>query len=129
MRIDILNFRDVPSTQTWDASEFDLGVSPLYHAQFPGGEFLIGPKLSYFELPDDVQGFLRFPDRRARPGRLVDRLQHWILLRGRPLMSLGGFFSYTWRNPTSVCPNDSSNCQSGDYAAENVFSFTFGALF
>jgi hypothetical protein len=47
-------------------------------------------------------------------------------------MSLGGMFSFTVRNPTQECPEDSfgtEHCLSGDYAAESVFGFHGALLF
>jgi hypothetical protein len=129
MRIDILNFRDVPSSETWDASEYDLGASPLFHVQFPGGEFLIGPKISYFEHQITFKDSSGFQTGRSTWHGWSTGFNTGFFFPVSRFMSLGGFFSYTWRNPTSVCSNDSSDCQSGDYAAENVFSFSFGALF
>jgi len=40
--------------------------------------------------------------------------------------------SYTFRKPTEVCPEDDfgvEQCQSGDYAAENVLGFHAALLF
>jgi hypothetical protein len=33
----------VPTTERWDGSEVEIGISPLFHMQFATGEFVLGP--------------------------------------------------------------------------------------
>jgi phosphopantetheinyl transferase (holo-ACP synthase) len=53
--------------------ELDIGFSPLFHAQFASGEFVIGPKLSLFThqesyLGVDINGFTRSTTRTGPDG-------------------------------------------------------------
>ena len=69
-------------------------------------------------------------DRPLDLARLVDRLQHWILLRGSAASCRWADCSATRRAiRPRVCYNDSSNCQSATTRPRTSSSFTFGALF
>lgn len=134
IRLDALNFKNVPSSEQWDGSEFDIGISPLFHAQFPSGtgEFVIGPKLSFsgyeVTLRDDFGSTITH-----------DRWNGWsagfnagVFFAVGRVLSLGGLMSFTSRHPTERCPDDQfgvEQCTSGDYSSENVFSFTGALLF
>ena len=134
MRFDVLNFKDTPSTERWEATEFEIGLSPLFHAQFPAGngEFVIGPRLAFAEYElqrKDLSGFNVGGDRWSGWSAGFNAGVFFALGR---VMSLGGMLSFTSRNPTEECPQDinlTEHCVSGDYASENVFAFTGALLF
>ncbi len=73
LRLDSLDFRNVPSTTAASGTELDIGLSPLFHAQFATGEFVIGPKLSFFTHQEsypgfDINGFTRSTTRTGPDG-------------------------------------------------------------
>ena len=133
LRIDVLNFKDVPSSQQWDATEFDFGISPLFHLQFPTGtgEFVIGPKLSIFGYEATFRDNNNFTTSNDRWSGWSAGFNAGVFFAVGRAMSLGGLMSFTSRNPTEKCPDNQfgvEQCVPGDYPSENVFSFT-GAPF
>ena len=134
LRIDVLSLKGAPSGTKWQATEFDFAFSPLFHAQFPTGEFVVEPKLGIFgyEEHDSTSG-------------LETRKQTWtgvtygvnagVFLAVSRFMSLGGMLSYTVRDPSDVCTTDETvafpteHCTSANYRAENVLGFHAAALF
>ena len=136
LRLDSLDFRNVPSTTAASGTELDIGFSPLFHAQFATGEFLIGPKLSFFTHQESYTGF-------DINGFYTEYHEDWtgwsvgvntgLFFAVSRFMSLGGMVSYTLRMPTEVCTrmdfSTIEDCQSGDYPAANVLGFHAAALF
>jgi hypothetical protein len=135
LRIDTLDFRNVPSTQAASGSELDIGFSPLFHAQFASGEFLIGPKLAFFTHQESYTGF-------DINGFYTEYHEDWtgwstgvnagVFFAVSRVMSLGGMVSYSLRLPTEVCTRTDfsvEDCQSGDYPSVNVLGFHAAALF
>ena len=133
LRMDALNFKDMPVSQQWDASEFDFGISPLFHAQFPSGngEFVIGPKLSLFAYQATIRDNVNFTTTTQHGSGWSAGLNAGVFFALGRVMSLGGLMSFTSRNKTEICPDDQGiqPCMSGDYPAENVLSFTGALLF
>ncbi len=132
LRIDTVNFRNVPAGERWEANEFDLDFSPLFHVPFAAGEFVVGPKL----------GFAGYQEHDT-DGGLETFSQHWsglsvgfnagVFFAVSRFMSLGGLLSFTARDPSEVCTKTLSqvveDCRTADYQAEKVFGFHAAALF
>ena len=140
MRVDILNFRSVPSSQNWDASEFDIGVSPLFHVQFPtgNGEFVAGPKLSYSAYQLTLKDSFGTKTYGESWHGWSTGFNAGVFFAVSRVMSIGGMVSYTYRKPTEFCPEDDfgvehcesvSNSPTGDIPGENVFGFHAALLF
>ena len=134
-RIDFLDFKNVPSSQSWTGTELDIGFSPLFHAQFATGEFVLGPKLSFFTHQEsyrgvDINGFTT--QYHVNWTGWSTGINAGVFFAVSRFMSLGGMVSYTLRMPTEVCTRTDfsiENCQSGDYPSANVLGFHAAALF
>jgi hypothetical protein len=136
LRLDSLDFRNVPSSASWSGTELDIGFSPLFHGQFASGEFVLGPKISFFThqesfLGSDINGFTT---------QYHENWTGWstgfnagVFFAISRFASLGGVVSYTLRMPTEVCTrmdfSSFEDCQSGDYPSANVLGFHAAALF
>jgi hypothetical protein len=132
LRIDTLNFANVPAGQHWEASEVDLAFSPLFHAPFPAGEFVVGPKLGLFGQNATLRDDNSVTTTRGRASGLTAGVNAGVFFIVSRVMSLGGMLSFTIRDPAEVCATDASGletCVSADYAAEKVFGFHAAALF
>ena len=134
-RIDSLDFKNTPTYESPSGTELDIGVSPLFHAQFATGEFLVGPKLSFFThqeryIQNDINNFE------------TNYYVNWtgwstgfnagLFFAVSRFMSLGGMVSYTLRLPTEACTRTAFStevCESGDYPSVNVLGFHAAALF
>ena len=98
LRIDTVNFKNVPSGMRWEASEFDFDFSPLFHVPFATGEFVVGPKI----------GFAGYQEHDT-DGGLETYNMHWtglsvgvnggVFFAVSRFMSLGGLLSLTVRDP------------------------------
>ena len=132
LRMDAINFRNVPSGEKWEAFEFDFDLSPLFHVPFATGEMVVGPKL----------GFAGYDETDTMTNGLETFRQHWsgfsagfnagVFFAVSRVMSLGGMFSFTIRDPSQVCgtiAGQTEHCQTADFHSEKVFGFQAGALF
>jgi hypothetical protein len=129
--IDVLN-PDTVSGLSETAVEVDIALSPLFHAPFTGGEFVIGPKVGFFgqaaQIKEDgVDG----PKARGN-GYLVgfNAGAFFTLKNG---VGLGGLFNFTLRKPLEFCvtnPGEAEVCDSTtDYPSEKILAFMGAALF
>ena len=112
-------------------------LSPLFHAQFAAGEFVIGPKLCFFTHQESYTGF-------DINGFYTEYHENWtgwsvgvntgVFFAVSRFMSLGGMVSYTLRNADRGLHADgllvdSRIADSGDYPSANVLGFHAAALF
>jgi len=135
LRIDALDFRNVPSSQSASGTELDIGFSPLFHGQFATGEFVLGPKLAFFTHQESYTGFdinnFYTEYHEDWTGWSVG-LNAGVFFAVSRFMSLGGMVSYTYRMPTEQCMRmefGSDQCTTGDYPSINVLGFHAAALF
>jgi hypothetical protein len=131
MRFDVINFRNEPAGETWDATEGDLALSPLFHVQFPTGELVFGPKLGFFFYEETDKAGSNEIFRRTANG-LSAGFNAGVFFAVNRVMSLGGMLSFTLRDPGQVCdklPAQTENCVTDDYAARKVFGFHAAMLF
>jgi len=134
LRADILSLKGVPQNEKWEASEFDFAFSPLFHVQFPAGEFVVGPKLGIFgyEERDSINGT---ETHKQTWSGVTYGVNAGVFLAVSRIMSLGGMLSYTVRDPSQVCDTDETvafpmeHCVSDNYQAENVLGFHAAMLF
>ncbi|HEY7371278.1 MAG TPA: outer membrane beta-barrel protein [Polyangia bacterium] len=129
LRVDVLNYKNLAPSDTRTATETDIAFSPLFHVQFPTGEFVVGPKFGFFSYDEDDSGSSNVTYTATGTTYGVNAGVFFAL--GRAL-SLGGMISYTVRDASQQCTTPSGgvkNCTDGNYAAENVLGFHGGMLF
>jgi hypothetical protein len=131
LRVDALSFRNVPSSEDWEAAEFDFALAPLFHFQFAAGEFVLGPKLGFFSYDetDKAGGVAVYLERRSGFAAGINSGVFFAVSR---VLSLGGLLTFTVRNPGQVCttvPPALERCDSGDFPSDKVFGFLGAMLF
>jgi hypothetical protein len=131
LRIDIINFKNVPAFMTRDAAEFDFAFSPLFHVQFETGEFVVGPKFGIFGFSEQDNNYGIMTQEISSSGVTYGVNTGVFFALGR-IMSLGGLVSYTVRDPSQVCQTPTGGakmCVDANYPAENVLAFHASMLF
>jgi hypothetical protein len=135
LRIDFLDLRNAPASQSWSGTELDIGFSPLFHAPFALGEFVVGPKVSFFTHQESYLG----ADLNGFTTQFEQNWTGWstgfnagVFFAVSRFMSLGGMVSYTFRQPTEICTRTDfsvEECPTGDFPSVNVLGFHAAALF
>jgi len=131
LRTDTLNYRNVPSGSTRTSSESELTFSPLFHIQFPAGEFVLGPRFGFFTY-DDKGTMNGLSTGESTASGTTYGVNTGVFFAVSRMMSLGGMVSLTVRDPNKNCitpPGLAQMCQNGNFPAENVLGFHAGMLF
>jgi hypothetical protein len=99
--LDVVNPNGVPSGVDVTALQFHIAFSPLLHARSGGAELVVGPKLGFFLLSEDVSG----------GGVSASESIHGWLFGGNigafgavsDTMSVGGLVSFDFEKATEAC--------------------------
>jgi hypothetical protein len=131
LRIDVINFKNVPAFMQRSAGEYDFAFSPLFHVQFETGEFVVGPKFGIFGFSEQDSDYGVMTGQITSSGVSYGVNTGVFFALGR-IMSLGGLVSYTVRDPSQVCTTPtggSKMCVDANYSAEQVLAFHASMLF
>ena len=132
VRFDILNPKNVNSGYDVGEAEFALSFSPLFHAPFPQGEFVIGPKLGIFGYALEAKYGGQTVDKVSASG-LELGANAGVFFNISPTVALGGILSFTVRDPSKVCETVygyAEQCNdSTDFDSQKVLGIHAGALF
>jgi hypothetical protein len=107
----------------------DLAFSPLFHAPAGAVEFVIGPKLGFFNYSVELT-YEGETGKGSANGSLYGVNAGLLFPVGK--FSMGGLLSFTGRHPTKVCttePGKSEQCGDASGDDYKVLGFTLAAMF
>jgi hypothetical protein len=121
LTIDLLNMNTVPGVSATGA-EVDFTFSPLFHFDIPGLEFVVGPKLGFFDY-SATQSQSGYSDVTYSGSGLAYGVNAGVFVPlGR--IAIGGLLNYTSRHFSNSNACDTDYCTTG---TDKFFGFS-GAL-
>jgi hypothetical protein len=129
--LDVVNPKNVPSGEDVTAWQLHVALSPLLHAQTGPIEIVLGPKLGFFFLHEDISGSL---------GSGSESIHGWLyganlgaFAAANAKVSIGGLLSFDFEKATEACFTVSGQAEmcssSGLDNTAKVLGVALAALF